>query len=51
MTYSLILAASLCCSVASAEVIFKAGFETGDLSEWTKTGKDVYRTDPLTERV
>src|SRR5438876_11974068 len=23
---------------ASAKVIFKAGFETGDLSEWSKTG-------------
>src|SRR5260370_18150305 len=36
----LILSASLFCvfDSASAKVIFKADFETGDLSEWSKTG-------------
>jgi hypothetical protein len=36
----LILTASLFCVIdfASAEIIFKADFETGDLSEWSKTG-------------
>ena len=37
---SLILSTILLCvfESASAEVIFKADFETGDLSEWSKTG-------------
>jgi len=36
----LMIPVSLFCLVssASARVIFKAGFETGDLSEWSKTG-------------
>src|ERR1700738_2875000 len=36
----LILTASLFCVIdfASAKIIFKADFETGDLSEWSKTG-------------
>ena len=29
---------SLFCNVAPAKVIFKADFETGDLSEWSNTG-------------
>src|ERR1019366_7218444 len=35
-----ILSGGLLCvhGSATAEVIFKANFETGDLSEWTKTG-------------
>jgi hypothetical protein len=37
---ALVLSASLFCSVpsAAAKVLFKAGFETGDLSEWSQTG-------------
>src|SRR6478735_4216762 len=37
---SLILSTILLCvfESASAKVIFKADFETGDLSEWSKTG-------------
>jgi len=35
---SVILSAGFFCLRGSAEIIFKAGFETGDLSEWTQTG-------------
>src|SRR5580765_821159 len=37
---SLILSASLFCVIgsASAKIIFKADFETGDLSQWSVTG-------------
>ncbi len=33
-------------SVGSAEILFKAGFETGDLSEWSKTGTNSQHATP-----
>jgi hypothetical protein len=40
LAYPWILSASLFCVIdsASAKIIFTASFETGDLSEWSKTG-------------
>ena len=38
MTKSLIVFAGLFCALGSANVLFKADFETGDLSEWSRTG-------------
>ena len=34
----LMLGAGLFCAMGSAKVLFKADFETGDLSEWSQTG-------------
>ena len=34
----LVAAAGLVCSVASGEILFKADFETGDLSQWSGSG-------------
>ena len=36
--WPLILGTGLFCAMGSAKVLFKADFETGDLSEWSQTG-------------
>ena len=49
----LVLSISLFCTIdpASAKVIFKADFETGDLSEWNATGTRGQNATPLNVQV
>jgi hypothetical protein len=47
-SFELILSASLFCAIGSvsAKVIFKADFETGDLSQWSTTGTSSQNATP-----
>lgn len=47
----LILAGSLVCAVCCAKVLFRADFETGDLSEWSQTGTRSQNASPRNVQV
>lgn len=46
-----ILAGMLGCAIGSAKVLFKADFETGDLSEWSQTGTRAQNATPRNVQV
>lgn len=46
-----LLASTLACQIASADVLFKADFETGDLSQWSQTGTRSQNANPRNVQV